>query len=578
MKHVEDVLLWAIAQKGEAYVFGAEVPLTAQDGDAWDCCLAEGSLVHTDRGCLPIEEVEAGDLVPAWGDGGLERRKVVRVMDQGLQAVYRLRTRNRTVIATANHPFLVVRRKARRGVGVVVEWRTEWARLDTLRRGDLVVTLDHLDGAEEQQALSDGTVVTEDVAWLLGVLIGDGTVRRNDVRVCVFGELRDRVRSVITRTWGVRCSDDESAGLLVRRNHALSMTLMDALGVHRAENKRIPPIVWRLPASGQRAFLDGYQDADGHTDKRGYRAYHSASRRLVGEARLLHVQLGDNVSNLTTTHRRRPIVINGKTVKRALPLHSFQMYPDSNRRGQTQLDVYGARRAVPDRRFSAERVLGIDPMGDAPTWDIEVEGAHNFVAEGLVVHNSELVQWSCGKAGVAPAVPDGAFNQWSQIKQANGLISVRDGINTRGALLFAGDGTGSGRDAIFHVAFSLGDGTTIEARGKKWGVGCWASVGRFDFAGRIGGIDYSKGVQPLTPPPPAVVPAFPGTTKLGASGDAVRQLQQRLRDRGWNVSVDGTFGPATDKLVRSFQQDKRLEDDGVVGPKTWEALWRSPIT
>jgi hypothetical protein len=165
---------------------------------------------------------------------------------------------------------------------------------------------------------------------------------------------------------------------------------------------------------------------------------------------------------------------------------------------------------------------------------------------------SELVQWSCGKAGVAPAVPDGAFNQWSQIKQANGLISVRDGINTRGALLFAGDGTGSGRDAIFHVAFSLGDGTTIEARGKKWGVGCWASVGRFDFAGRIGGVDYSKGVQPLTPPPPAAVPAFPGVTKLGASGDAVRQLQQRLRDRGWNVSVDGTFGrPPRSSCARS---------------------------
>jgi cell wall-associated NlpC family hydrolase len=191
---------------------------------------------------------------------------------------------------------------------------------------------------------------------------------------------------------------------------------------------------------------------------------------------------------------------------------------------------------------------------------------------------SELVQWSCGKAGVAPAVPDGAFNQWAQIKQANGLISVPDGINTRGALLFAGDGTGSGRDAIFHVAFSLGDGTTIEARGSKWGVGCWTSVGRFNFAGRIGGLDYSKDVKPLTPPPAAAVPAFPGLTKPGASGDAVRQVQQRLRDRGWNVSVDGVFGPATEKLVRAFQQDKHLEDDGIVGPKTWEALWRAPIT
>lgn len=191
---------------------------------------------------------------------------------------------------------------------------------------------------------------------------------------------------------------------------------------------------------------------------------------------------------------------------------------------------------------------------------------------------SELVEWACAKAGVAPAVPDGAFNQWAQIKRADRLISVRDGMATRGALLFVGDGTGSGRDAITHVAFSLGDGTTIEARGKKWGVGCWSGAGRFNFAGLITGVDYSNRVAPLTAPPAAAVPVFPGVTKLGSSGDAVRQVQQRLRDRGWSIGVDGEFGETTDKVVRKFQQDKHLTDDGVVGPKTWQALWREPIT
>jgi len=40
MTHIEDVLLWAIAQKGDRYVFGAEVAATAADAtDAteWDC-------------------------------------------------------------------------------------------------------------------------------------------------------------------------------------------------------------------------------------------------------------------------------------------------------------------------------------------------------------------------------------------------------------------------------------------------------------------------------------------------------------------------------------------------------------
>jgi cell wall-associated NlpC family hydrolase len=69
---------------------------------------------------------------------------------------------------------------------------------------------------------------------------------------------------------------------------------------------------------------------------------------------------------------------------------------------------------------------------------------------------------------------------------------VNEAMHTRGALLFVGDGQGVGRDAITHVAWSLGDGTTIEARGKAWGVGCWPSANRFDFAALVPGVDYTK--------------------------------------------------------------------------------------
>jgi peptidoglycan hydrolase-like protein with peptidoglycan-binding domain len=58
-------------------------------------------------------------------------------------------------------------------------------------------------------------------------------------------------------------------------------------------------------------------------------------------------------------------------------------------------------------------------------------------------------------------------------------------------------------------------------------------------------------------------------------GDAqhpVQTLQYLLRARGHSVTVDGSFGPATDAAVRAFQQEKRLAVDGVVGPNTWSAL------
>jgi peptidoglycan hydrolase-like protein with peptidoglycan-binding domain len=52
----------------------------------------------------------------------------------------------------------------------------------------------------------------------------------------------------------------------------------------------------------------------------------------------------------------------------------------------------------------------------------------------------------------------------------------------------------------------------------------------------------------------------------------VPTLQYLLRARGHTVAVDGDFGPKTDTAVRSFQREKHLTVDGIVGPNTWGAL------
>lgn len=59
-------------------------------------------------------------------------------------------------------------------------------------------------------------------------------------------------------------------------------------------------------------------------------------------------------------------------------------------------------------------------------------------------------------------------------------------------------------------------------------------------------------------------------------GNDVSMLQQKLIARGYTVvgTADGIFGSKTDKGVRQFQADQGLVVDGVVGPKTWNALWQ----
>ncbi|HYU58217.1 MAG TPA: peptidoglycan-binding protein [Actinomycetota bacterium] len=60
----------------------------------------------------------------------------------------------------------------------------------------------------------------------------------------------------------------------------------------------------------------------------------------------------------------------------------------------------------------------------------------------------------------------------------------------------------------------------------------------------------------------------------GGEGDAVRDVQSRLAALGYRIDPEeaGRFGPATERVVREFQQRRGLVVDGIVGVGTWSAL------
>lgn len=64
--------------------------------------------------------------------------------------------------------------------------------------------------------------------------------------------------------------------------------------------------------------------------------------------------------------------------------------------------------------------------------------------------------------------------------------------------------------------------------------------------------------------------------RVGSGGEPVRDLQTRLVAAGHPISDPaGTFGPATEAAVRSFQESRRIRIDGIVGRQTWSALVES---
>ena len=82
-----------------------------------------------------------------------------------------------------------------------------------------------------------------------------------------------------------------------------------------------------------------------------------------------------------------------------------------------------------------------------------------------------------------------------------------------------------------------------------------------------------KGNEVEVDPTPATIPPFPGKIKPGDKGEAVKMIQHAL-----TLVEDGDYGPATKKAVIAFQDNHDLLDsNGIVGPKTWEALMKTAL-
>lgn len=182
---------------------------------------------------------------------------------------------------------------------------------------------------------------------------------------------------------------------------------------------------------------------------------------------------------------------------------------------------------------------------------------------------SEMVEWACAQLAVKPTMPDGSWFQVRHVKQANLLMPVGAAISTRGALLFrfSSDPFNAGRPTSSHVAVSLGDGRTIEARSTQHGVGIFPALDRgWTHAGRVPGLDY------------AGIPQG-GSIQRGSKGVEVAAWQRDLLRFRPNIlprfGADADFGGETDSATRTFQAEMGLAVTGIVGPETRDAMQRA---
>lgn len=84
-----------------------------------------------------------------------------------------------------------------------------------------------------------------------------------------------------------------------------------------------------------------------------------------------------------------------------------------------------------------------------------------------------------------------------------------------------------------------------------------------DYEGKKLKVDGINGKRTLSACP---------TVKKGAKGNITKLIQERLNSVGFNLVCDGDFGTKTYNAVVTFQKNRGLTQDGIVGKNTWTWL------
>ncbi|MCH9729601.1 MAG: Fe-S cluster assembly protein SufB [Actinomycetia bacterium] len=385
-------------------------------------CLAGDTLVWTaNRGQVPIKEIAYGDRVFAY-DEDSERFVVAPVRASAqtdTRMTHQVTTTRRSIRATDNHPMLVLRDERKAG-RQRARYTRRWVTVGDIQAGDFIAVPRQLPefGVDAQLPAVPGsampTTSSADLMWLLGLFVGDGNLhlstRTYRVQFAIPAtdvELRAELAAVVKSLFGLRCIEADDYRVVVN-SKALTEWITELGFAGLSLTKRVPGWVYELPVDQRLAFLGGWVDADGYVgpDSSGSVLLTCANEPLIGQARELAELSGLRAAGpwmFTQPYRHAP-----ERLQSAWRLGISGEFERLGCRNPKRTERFGRRRYVHSSNsahgttirahcndwLGFERVASIEPYDVEPVYDIEVDGPHNFVADGLVAHNSEVVYHS----------------------------------------------------------------------------------------------------------------------------------------------------------------------------------------
>ena len=418
-------------------------------------CIAYGERVSAISGMIPIQDIKVGDLVLTSSG---EYRPVKNVFNQGEQEIVEVRTPTTSIKCTSNHR-----------VAVFDSLNSyTWKYAGKLIKGDRLVSVPHKKGS---------MTTTTDWAWLVGFFLGDGHAdiasakRRNGGEGSVVfamstprlkGELGKKVLQILVGMGYTPTSriKENTAFICVYKKE-----LAEELGQYKWSwaTPIIPEWVWNGTVEIRASFLAGLSDADGapsgnvllNSTKLEFlrnvqklalslgittKLFERKPRTIKGRERVyegchyIHIQ-GIQSQTLTVAYIGKFAVRNQFTIKSlrkngvSLPVEfatkelaatgwKSSIAPSTKIKRDINYDTLLEKGLVNSNWIPLE-VQFVAPIGTAKTFDIEVEDDHEFIASGLLVHNSARINQGTPSDKFFSESKD---NLWIQDDQGNWKI------------------------------------------------------------------------------------------------------------------------------------------------------------
>ena len=393
------------------------------------------------NGPVEIQSLKVGDKAFVWDEktNKINESIIKAKVFSGNKKVFKLEAGGREIEASANHPFLTLVRKKNKENRKKGFFYHEWKSLEQLKLGDIIGIAKKIpiegksfilpkinvnDEIESKNQYSKFKMkishlynkditypkeTNDNFMWLMGLIIGDGhiDIKSNKINIATHEkeDYREELIKILENLFNYKVTEKKERYIII--NSKVLCQLFSQIGFGgTAETKKVPEWVFTLPENQILSFLAGYFDSDGHASGNGV-YFTSISKELLEGVKMLGIQTGFGISRIFVHGKAKEVEIlgvksNAKDSWRILfDGKKIKELPSKCKKKKEKILKIKTRRndstskglnfqSKTNEEIGFVKIKKIEDVGIKPTYDIEIENYQNFIANGLIVHNSKV--------------------------------------------------------------------------------------------------------------------------------------------------------------------------------------------